>query len=122
MSVSAPALSPPFANREFNGEVLLAELTQLRAAQVPVGRLSEAHLALRESERVELASWPTHLRNIAVTRLSGAPAVAGLVAMWVGRVKSNEDRRAVIEHFERLAVTAAILSAVREVASPGGAW
>ncbi len=108
--------STPFASREFNGEVLLEELTDLRNAQVPLKHLSELVLGLRDLQGVRVSEASQRLTQLAANRFSGTPALSSLLVRWAKRLKVEPDVPLLIAHFERLALTAAIVSSVRRAA------
>lgn len=108
--------SSPFASRELNGEVLLEELADLRSAQVPQKNLNDLVVGLRDLEGVRVSEASMRLRQLAQNRFSGTPALASLLVRWAARLKSEADVPLLLAHFERLAVTAAIISGVRRAA------
>lgn len=105
--------STPFASREFNGEVLLEELTDLRNAQVPPKHLSDLVVGLRDLEGVRCSEAALRLKQLAANRFSGTPALASLLVRWSTKLKVEADVPLLIAHFERLAITAAIVNSVR---------
>ena len=105
--------STPFASRELNGEVLLEELADLRNAQIHQKQLSDLVMGLRDLEGVRVSEASQRLKSLAANRFSGTPALASLLARWAAKLKVEADVPLLIAHFERLAVTSAIVSAVR---------
>ncbi len=105
--------STPFASRELNGEVLLEELADLRNAQVHQKHLSDLVVGLRDLEGVRVSEASQRLKSLAANRFSGTPALASLLVRWAAKLKVEADVPLLIAHFERLAVTSAIVSAVR---------
>lgn len=105
--------STPFASRELNGEVLLEELTDLRNAQVPHKHLSDLVIGLRDLEGVRVSEAAQRLTQLAANRFAGTPALSSLLVRWSKKLKVEPDVPLLIAHFERLAVTAAIVASVR---------
>lgn len=105
--------STPFSSRELNGEVLLEELSDLRQAQVHQKHLSDLVVGLRDLEGVRVSEASQRLKQLAANRFSGTPALASLLVRWAAKLKVEPDVPLLIAHFERLAVTAAIVGAVR---------
>lgn len=105
--------STPFASREFNGEVLLEELTDLRNAQVAQKTLGDLVVGLRELEGGRVSEAAQRLKQLAANRFSSTPALAALLVRWAARLKVEADVPLLISHFERLAITSAIVASVR---------
>jgi hypothetical protein len=105
-------LSPPFASREFNGEVLLEELDELRHAQVKQQALNDCALAMRDigGRRAQEASL--RIKSLAQNRFSQQPALGSLLTRWSLKLKSDEDVAALVSHFERVAFLSAMISSV----------
>ena len=116
MSSMAPAKSQPstpFVSRELNGEVLLEELGDLRNAQVPQKLLSDLVVGLRDLEGVRVSEASQRLKQLAANRFAATPSLASLLVRWSARLKVEADVPLLIAHFERLAITAAIVASVR---------
>lgn len=105
--------STPFASRELNGEVLLEELSDLRNAQVPQKLLSDLVGGLRDLEGVRVSEAAQRLKQLAANRFSATPSLASLLVRWSAKLKVEADVPLLISHFERLAITAAIVASVR---------
>jgi|APLak6261666879_1056058.scaffolds.fasta_scaffold01162_3 hypothetical protein len=105
--------STPFASRELNGEVLLEELTDLRGAQIHQKHLNDLVVGLRDLQGVRVSEASQRLKHLAANRFSGTPALASLLVRWSAKLKAEADVPLLIAHFERLAVTSAIIGAVR---------
>ncbi|MDP2269738.1 MAG: hypothetical protein Q8N23_00805 [Archangium sp.] len=105
--------STPFASRELNGEVLLEELGDLRNAQVPQKLLSDLVVGLRDLEGVRVSEAAMRLKQLAANRFSATPSLASLLVRWAAKLKVEADVPLLISHFERLAITAAIVASVR---------
>ncbi|MFZ5443958.1 MAG: hypothetical protein ACOZQL_28400 [Myxococcota bacterium] len=105
--------STPFVSRELNGEVLLEELADLRNAQVPQKHLVDLVAGLRDLEGVRVSEAAQRLKQLAANRFSGTPALASLLVRWAARLKTEPDVPLLISHFERLAITASIVGAIR---------
>jgi hypothetical protein len=105
--------SPAFAHREFNGEVLLDELADLRAARLSQAQLNEVATALRALRDSKPAPATAALRQLAQTRFSRPERLAELLLHWGQRLRTEADVEAVVGHFRRLALTGALLTAVR---------
>lgn len=108
--------STPFASRELNGEVLLEELTDLRNAQIHQKHLNDLVVGLRDLEGVRVSEASQRLKQLAANRFSGTPALASLLVRWAAKLKAEADVPLLIAHFERVAITAAIVSAIRRAA------
>lgn len=108
----APA-SGPLANRELNGEVLLDELAELRQAQVTQRDLNDCALGVRELSGVRVAEAQSRLKALATGRFAQQPALAGLLVRWAAKLKSEVDVPLLTSHLERLAMTSAVVSALR---------
>lgn len=105
--------STPFASRELNGEVLLEELTDLRSAQIHQKHLNDLVVGLRDLEGVRVSEAAQRLKQLAANRFSGTPALASLLVRWAAKMKAEADVPLLIAHFERVAITSAIVSAIR---------
>ncbi len=116
MAPAKPQPSTPFASRELNGEVLLDELGDLRNAQVPQRTLSDLVAGLRDLEGVRVSEAAQRLKQLAANRFSSTPALASLLVRWSAKLKVESDVPSLIAHFERLAITAAIVASMRRAA------
>lgn len=105
-------LSPPFAHREFNGETLLEELRDLRQAAVPQRQLDDCALAMRPMRGTAPSELSARLKQLAQSRFGAQPEVAGLLVRWAAKVKTPDDVTALCQHFERLAMASALISAM----------
>jgi hypothetical protein len=105
--------APPFANRELNGEVLLEELSDLRAAQVQQKQLNDCVIGLRELSGVRASEAALRIKQLATARFAQQPAMAGLLVRWAQRLKTDVDVPLLVGHFERLAMVAAVMGALR---------
>ncbi len=103
----------PFVSREFNGEVLLEELADLRNAQVQQRHLFDCVLGLRDLQGVRVSEAATRLKFLASNRFAGQPALASLLVRWAAKLKSELDVPLLVSHFERLALSAALVAALR---------
>jgi hypothetical protein len=108
-----PALSAPFAHREFNGETLLSELRRVRMAQLSQKQLNEAVTALQPLVDAPVAQFAELLRRIQRERLGSHAPIVALLREWAPKVKSEGDARALVNHFRRLALTSAVLDGMR---------
>ena len=106
-------VSAPFASREFNGELLLEELDQLREAQVRQKHLNDCVAALRRLEGLRVAEASAQIRQLAMGRFQQQPALASLLVRWALRLRSELDLPQLTSHLSRLALTAALISAMR---------
>lgn len=106
----------PFANRELNGEVLLEELSDLRTAHVQQKALVDCVQGLRELPGSRVSEAAAKVKQLASGRFAAQPAMAGLLVRWAGRLKSEVDVPLLVGHFERLAMVAAAVSALRRAA------
>jgi hypothetical protein len=116
MAASRAQSSAPFASRELNGEVLLEELGDLRASQVPQRHLDDCALAMRDFSGLRASEAVTRLKHLASNRFAGQPALASLLVRWAARLKSDHDVPLLLAHFERLALTSALVAVVRRSA------
>lgn len=105
--------APPFANRELNGEVLLEELSELRTAQVHQKQLNDCVVGLRELTGVRASEAGARIKQLATARFAQQPAMAALLVRWASRLKSDVDVPLLLGHFERLAMVAAVMGALR---------
>lgn len=108
--------STPFASRELNGEVLLEELSDLRNAQLHQKHLNDLVLNLRDLQGVRVSEAAQRLKALAQNRFSGTPALASLLVRWSVKLKVEADVPLLVAHFERLAITSAIVASVRRAA------
>lgn len=111
------SLSPPFADRELNGEILLDELNDLRGAGVGPRSLIDCALALRELNGMMLAEAQAKLKAIAGGRFQTVPELASLLVRWSAKLKSERDVFELTSHFERLAMSSALFGAMGRGAS-----
>jgi hypothetical protein len=105
--------SAPFASRELNGEVLLSELEELRSAQVQQRHLIDCVLSLRELPQTRMTEAAARLKQLAANRFAGQPALASLLVRWAQRLRSEADLPLLLIHLEQLALTSAIIGALR---------
>jgi len=105
--------SAPFASREFNGEVLVGELGDLRAAQVQPRHLADCVLAVRELHGATVPEAQALLKRLASNRFAGQPALSVLLVRWAGRLKSPRDVGALADHLKRLAVATVLMPVLR---------
>jgi hypothetical protein len=112
---SAKAPSPPFASREFNGEVLLEELSELRAAHVQHKQLVDCAHGLRELTGVHATEATARIKQLATSRFAGT-VLATLLARWTSRLKSDVDVPMLIGHFERMALVHGVTAAMKRAA------
>lgn len=110
-------LSPPFASRELNGEVLLDCLDELRGAQVNQQHLNDCATALHDLRGARVPDAVARLKHLAANRFAAQPALASLLVRWAQKLKGEADVAALVAHLERLALTAAVLSALRRAAA-----
>ncbi len=111
----APPRSQPssaFASRELNGEVLLDELNELRQGQVPQRPLDECARALQKLNGPTSQCAAT-VRHLASSRFAGYPALVSLLRRWATRLKTEADGPLLAAHFERLAISAAVINSLR---------
>ncbi len=103
--------SSPFLSRELNGEVLLDELDELRRGQVPQQQLDDCARALRCLEG-PVSSCAALVRQLAKDRYAEHLALASLLKRWATRLKTDADAPLLAAHFERLALSSALISAL----------
>lgn len=115
MPTPAPpkALSPPFASRELNGEVLLEELADLRDSRVGPQHLVDCALVVRGIRNVRVSEAMVRLKQLAGGRFQAQPALAALLMRWASKLKTEADVTALTGHIERMALAASLLSAIR---------
>ncbi len=111
MAASRAQPSTPFASREFNGEVLLEDLDDVRG--VGPRQLHEAAAALRELEGLPVTQAAQRLTTLASSRFADAPSLAALLGRWARKLRADADVSALRGHLERLAVLAALVGVVR---------
>lgn len=114
--MSRQGLSPAFADRELNGEVLLGELTALRKSLVPQKTLNALAQEARRFPRLSPAYVVDEVRTLAERRFSTFPALADLLREWAPRIRTGPDILAFVQHLERLALTSAVLTGMGHVA------
>lgn len=107
------AASAPFQNRELNGELLLEELSDLRQAQVQQKHLNDCVANLRGLTGTRVAEAAQQLKALASSRFAGQPALASLLVRWAAKLKTEFDVSLLVGHLERLALTAALVPALR---------
>jgi hypothetical protein len=112
-----PPLSPPFAAREFNGDGMLAELQHLRDAVVNQKHLNDCALAVRNLPGKGLLEAMMEIKNLAMSRFQGQPELARLLVTWAAQVKGPRDFGELCSHFQRLAMSSALLAAMYRGAS-----
>ena len=113
MAATRPQPSAPFASRELNGDVLLEELTDLRTAQVQQRHLNDAVIGLQDLAGARVSEASARLKSLASNRFAGQPALASLLVRWAAKLKSELDVPMLVSHFERLALTSALVTALR---------
>ena len=106
-------VSAPFASRELNGQLLLEELEQLRDAQIRQNALNDCALAVREVDGLRVYDAAGRIRQLASARFQGQPALASLLVRWAARLKTEADVPQLTSHLRRLALTSALLGALR---------
>lgn len=109
---SSSTLSSPFASRELNGETLLDELADLRAAGVGQKHLNDCVAAVRPLRRTAPGEAAGELRQIAAGRFQVQPELAGLLVRWAARLRTPGDVAELCAHLERLALTSALIGAM----------
>ena len=114
-------VSAPFASRELNGELLLEELEQLRDAQIRQNALNDCALALQELDGLRVNEAAVRIRQLAGSRFQGQPALASLLVRWAARLKTEVDVPHLTSHLRRLALTSALIGAMRRGADRLGA-
>ncbi len=93
--------------------MLLDELEELRTSQVHQKHLSDCALGLRDLIGLRAGEASQRLKQLATNRFAGQPALGSLLIRWAGKLKSDADVPLLLGHLERLALTSAMLSAVR---------
>src|SRR5688572_186431 len=119
-NLGSTPLSAPFAHRELNGEGLLEELAELQSSRVADRRILECALVLKQLATDSPAHATARMRDLAKRRFTAEPALSDLVVRWAVKVKTVEDLQQLIGHFERLALVAAMVSAIRRGGGVGG--
>jgi hypothetical protein len=113
-------LSPPFASRELNGEVLLEELSDLRDSRVGAQHLVDAALAVRQLRTVRVSEATVRIKQLAGGRFNSQPALAALLMRWASKLRTEPDVTALMGHIERLALTSTLLAATRRAQDRAG--
>ncbi len=108
-----PSVTPPFSGRDFNGATLLAELNQLREAQVRQPQLNDCALALRQLRRLKAPDAANKIRHLAGGRFASQPALGALLVRWASRLRADADVEALVGHMERLVLSSALIGAMR---------
>lgn len=109
--------STPFVSRELNGEVLLSELTDLRSAGVSQSELNQWVLTVRELAGAPATMAASRLKHHAT---QAPPALGAIFKRWATRLRADADVEPLLAHFDRLAITAGIVGALRRAASQAG--
>ena len=112
-----PPLSPAFAAREFNGDGLLKELQHLRDAVVNQKHLNDCALAVRNLPNKGLLEAMMEIKQLAMARFQSQPELARLLVTWAAQVKGPKDFMEFCGHFQRLAMSSALLAAMYRGAS-----
>src|SRR5438128_2020958 len=107
------AASAAFQNRELNGELLLEELSDLRQAQIQQKHLNDCVANLRGISGVRVSEASQQLKAVASGRFGAQPALASLLVRWAAKLKTEHDVSLLVGHLERLALTSAVVSALR---------
>ncbi len=105
-------VSAALQSRELNGEVLLEELTELRTGQVAQTALLDLAVHARELSGMRLSEAQAFLKTLA-GRFTATPALGGLISRWSVKLKADLDVPLLVGHFERLALNAVVLAALR---------
>lgn len=108
--------SPAFADREFNGTVLVQEIEELSSSGVPPEQISECGQDLQGLLGLPPQEASARIHALAKTRASTHPALAALLSRWAPRIKMHVDLPLLISHFNRLAMAMAALPALRAAA------
>lgn len=116
MATSRSQPSAPFVSRELNGEVLLSEIDELRAAQVQQQHLVDCVLSLRDLPGAQVGDAVARIEHLAASRFLGQPALASLLVRWAQRLSTEADLPLLLIHLEQLALTAALIGALRRAA------
>lgn len=116
MAASTSQPSAPFLSREFNGEVLIEELNSLRRAHVSLRHLSDCVNCLRQLEGAQASEAAAEMQTLATRRFADQPALGALLSSWAAKLKADIDVSRLASHFERLAVTFAVVGVAKQVA------
>jgi hypothetical protein len=108
--------SPPFADREFNGTVLVQEVEELLLAGVPAEQIWECGQDLQALLGVPASEASTKVQALAKTRTATHPMLVALLTRWAPRIRIQVDLPLFISHFNRLAMAMAALPALRAAA------
>lgn len=115
MAHSKAQPSSPFVSREFNGEVLLDELDELRVGQVPQRQLDDCASALHDL-RGPVTKSQVLLRALASEQFMAYPVLAALLRRWASRLKHEADGPLLAAHFKKIALCSALLWAMHRAA------
>ncbi len=107
-------VSAPFASREFHGELLLEELEALREGGVRPKHLYACAAAMRQLEGLKAAVAAARLKKLAAEKFREPSALGSLLVRWSVRLKTEGDVLQLSSHLRRLAVTSALLLAMRQ--------
>ena len=102
-----------FAHREFNGEILIEELEQLRDAQVRQKQLDDCANVLRSLSGMRVSAAQRRVQQIADGRFQSQPALANLLVRLSSKLRNESDVAALVLHFRRLALASALIGAIR---------
>jgi hypothetical protein len=100
------------ADPEYQGALLLEELRELQAANVPVNYLLGCARMMNDLRSLSAPEVMRRLEAVARERLTAFPALVVVLARHANGVKSDTDLPAFTSHFERLAQLAALVPAM----------
>ncbi len=109
--------SAPFRNREFNGDLLLSELAQLRSSSVSQSTLSATSKTLTTFRDLQAADAARYILRLAEGLDPTEVALARLLKEWARKLKAKPDVVLLAAHFEKLALTSSLLSSLRGLQS-----
>jgi hypothetical protein len=106
--------STPFRHRELNGELLLDELASLRAAAVTQAELNALAAGCQNWAKLDVAAAAKVLMQ---QRATASVALSQFLETWAKKLKHPPDVALLAQHFQRLAMTSACISALRRAAA-----
>jgi hypothetical protein len=112
--------SAAFRNRELNGTQLLDELAELRSTSVSQRLLDSTAAMLAPLRGLLAKDAQAQAFRYSKSIRADSSALAELVEHWGKKLKTKADVVLFIAHFEKLALTSALLSALRQLQATHG--
>jgi hypothetical protein len=98
---------------EIHGQKLLDELKQLKEAGVSLADIQMCALSLRPLRSAAPSVAVLRIGELADDKFRAQPALAKVLKDWVRTLSSEQAVPELCSHFERLALAASVLAAIR---------